>query len=318
MMNAGVLNRILPTALVLSVVLGPGRNLFAQVTEPPIVTIVATDHHAAEAEQDIGVFTVNRTGTVEASLLVFYELSGTARNGVDYVELPRSITIPAGAASAPIMIKPINDALAEGTETVVARLVPSPTASPIEPYRVGFPSSDVILLADNDTPPTNPPPSVRILGPTNNASFLAPATLALVARAEPISEIHSVEFFAGDRRIGSATFEPTKCSVCPVWVLEWTNVLAGEYNVTAKATDNLGAIAWSSAIHITVRSPEVPPIILVGRGSVWKYLDDGSDQGTTWREPGFVDSEWQAGPAQLGFGDGDEATVLRPGNETRR
>jgi hypothetical protein len=49
---------------------------------------------------------------------------------------------------------------------------------------------------------------------------------------------------------------------------------------------------------------------LVATGSVWKYLDTGGDQGTVWREPAFDDTAWPAGPAQLGFGDGDEATLL--------
>ncbi len=44
--------------------------------------------------------------------------------------------------------------------------------------------------------------------------------------------------------------------------------------------------------------------------SAWKYLDTGGDQGTAWREPAFDDTTWLSGPAQLGFGDGDEATVL--------
>jgi hypothetical protein len=45
-------------------------------------------------------------------------------------------------------------------------------------------------------------------------------------------------------------------------------------------------------------------------GSVWKYLDDGSDQGTAWQEPDFDDSAWQSGPSQLGYGDGDENTQV--------
>jgi len=49
---------------------------------------------------------------------------------------------------------------------------------------------------------------------------------------------------------------------------------------------------------------------LVSQGSVWKYLDTGIDQGTAWREPAFDDTGWLAGPAQLGFGDGDEATLI--------
>ena len=45
-------------------------------------------------------------------------------------------------------------------------------------------------------------------------------------------------------------------------------------------------------------------------GSTWKYLDDGSNQATAWRNPGFNDASWKSGPAQLGYGDGDEATVV--------
>ena len=42
-------------------------------------------------------------------------------------------------------------------------------------------------------------------------------------------------------------------------------------------------------------------------GSLWRYLDDGSNQGTAWRQPGFVPSGWKGPQAgQLGYGDGDE------------
>src|SRR5689334_17263060 len=50
--------------------------------------------------------------------------------------------------------------------------------------------------------------------------------------------------------------------------------------------------------------------ILVPAGANWKYLDDGSDQGIAWYGPSFNDSGWRLGRAQLGYGDGDEATVV--------
>jgi hypothetical protein len=50
--------------------------------------------------------------------------------------------------------------------------------------------------------------------------------------------------------------------------------------------------------------------ILVPTGATWKYLDNGADQGTAWRATAFNDSTWPSGPAQLGYGDGDEATTL--------
>ena len=52
---------------------------------------------------------------------------------------------------------------------------------------------------------------------------------------------------------------------------------------------------------------------LVARGATWRYLDNGSDQGTNWYGVGFADGAWQSGPAQLGYGDGDEATVVSYG-----
>lgn len=53
-----------------------------------------------------------------------------------------------------------------------------------------------------------------------------------------------------------------------------------------------------------------PPRRLVPMASTWKYLDNGSDEGTAWQSPGFDDSSWSSGPAQLGYGVGDEQTVV--------
>ena len=57
--------------------------------------------------------------------------------------------------------------------------------------------------------------------------------------------------------------------------------------------------------------------LLVPAGSVWKYLDDGSDQGTAWLAPTFDDSSWPSGPAQFGFGEADERTLLRFGTNSK-
>lgn len=54
--------------------------------------------------------------------------------------------------------------------------------------------------------------------------------------------------------------------------------------------------------------------VLVPRGAVWRYLDNGSDQGTAWRELAFPDRSWRSGRSQLGYGDGDEATVVSYGS----
>jgi hypothetical protein len=58
-------------------------------------------------------------------------------------------------------------------------------------------------------------------------------------------------------------------------------------------------------------------LTLVPDGSVWKYLDNGTDQGTAWREPGYNDGAWREGPAPLGYGDNDVATVVGYGPDSR-
>ena len=50
--------------------------------------------------------------------------------------------------------------------------------------------------------------------------------------------------------------------------------------------------------------------------TTWQYLDNGSDQGTAWRQPDFVpDANWKQGEAELGYGDGDETTVIGYGGD---
>lgn len=58
---------------------------------------------------------------------------------------------------------------------------------------------------------------------------------------------------------------------------------------------------------------ESPGDFLVPTGAIWRYLDDGSNQGTAWRAPAFADGAWAQGPAELGYGDGGESTVVNCG-----
>jgi hypothetical protein len=57
------------------------------------------------------------------------------------------------------------------------------------------------------------------------------------------------------------------------------------------------------------------PAVFVGSGEPWRYQDQGLDEGTAWREPGFDDSGWAVGPGPFGYGQGDERTVLYFGDE---
>ncbi|MCP3975270.1 MAG: hypothetical protein GY720_12365 [bacterium] len=57
---------------------------------------------------------------------------------------------------------------------------------------------------------------------------------------------------------------------------------------------------------------------LVRAGAEWIYLDDGSQLGSGWRNLGYNDSAWSTGDAELGYGDGDEETVVNDGPNGNR
>ena len=56
------------------------------------------------------------------------------------------------------------------------------------------------------------------------------------------------------------------------------------------------------------------PVTLVPAGATWRYLDNGSDQGTNWAARIFDDSGWKSGAAELGYAD--DPTTLVEDNPT--
>lgn len=61
---------------------------------------------------------------------------------------------------------------------------------------------------------------------------------------------------------------------------------------------------------LTYTSSSTQEALIPWSASGWKYLYNGTNQGTAWRSPSFVDTAWPTGTAELGYGDGDEATVI--------
>ncbi|MBT4520858.1 MAG: metallophosphoesterase family protein, partial [Halieaceae bacterium] len=84
------------------------------------------------------------------------------------------------------------------------------------------------------------------------------------------------------------------------------------YTTTRTEKPAVAAIALLLAL-----SPfRVLAVDLVSQGANWRYLDDGSNQGSAWRASNFDDSGWASGNAELGFGESDESTLLTSGHIT--
>lgn len=89
------------------------------------------------------------------------------------------------------------------------------------------------------------------------------------------------------------------------------------YQYRVRAVNQAGVSAYSTSG--SVATPAAPvPTTFIPFGATWKYKDDGSNQGTSWRTVGFNDAAWASGPAELGYGDGGEQTVLPSGTNATK
>jgi uncharacterized repeat protein (TIGR03803 family) len=95
---------------------------------------------------------------------------------------------------------------------------------------------------------SNKAPIVKITSPVNGASYTALATILLSADASDIDgTVKTVDFYNGTALIFTETWPP--------FYRRWYNVPAGNYTITAKATDNKGRSTTSAPVHITVLGP---------------------------------------------------------------
>lgn len=135
----------------------------------------------------------------------------------------------------------------------------------------------------DEAAPANAAPTVSISAPAQNASFAAGATITLSATAtDSDGSVTKVEFFNGNTKLGEDTSAPFEFS--------WTNAAPDStYTITARATDNSGAVAVSASRSISVGAvPNVAPTIAilapannfkanVGSTVTWSAQADDSD-----------------------------------------
>jgi Bacterial Ig domain len=91
----------------------------------------------------------------------------------------------------------------------------------------------------------NNPPFVALTSPANNASLSAGGTITLAATADDLDgTVSKVEFFQGATKLGEDSTSP--------YTFDWTDVPAGFYVLSARATDDEGLVSYSSPVEIFV------------------------------------------------------------------
>ncbi len=142
----------------------------------------------------------------------------------------------------------------------------------------------------------NVAPTVSITSPAGGATFNAGANITITATAaDSDGTVSKVDFYQGSTLLGTDTSSS--------YTFTWNGVAAGNYSLTAKATDNDGAVTTSSTINITVNA--AGPVVVQSEAGTW---DTGGVLETTnagWTGTGYVN----AGNAIGGF---SEVTVNVP------
>ncbi len=95
-------------------------------------------------------------------------------------------------------------------------------------------------------------PQVTITNPTNGAIFPEHANILITANATSGHSIIRADFYSGEQLLGTKLTAP--------YTLIWSNVLAGNYTLTAESTDALGVRGGSAPVNISVRAAILPTV----------------------------------------------------------
>jgi hypothetical protein len=106
---------------------------------------------------------------------------------------------------------------------------------------------------------------------------------------------------------GGASVHPT------TGAFSWTppSNASGSYQITLRVSDGAAAEMTDAQTFAIVLLTNMTGTVAtaISAGAVWRYQDNGIDQGFTWRNLGFNDSSWKTGAAPLGYGLADVATT---------
>ena len=136
------------------------------------------------------------------------------------------------------------------------KLIVRQTVANVYDFTFGNVTLQAATLQGTAPPVTNLAPVVSIINPIDSTFFVAPATVSIEASAsDNDGSVSQVEFFEGGNKLGEVTSAP--------FSFTWTNVTAGSYSLTARATDNNGGTATSVPVNISVtNSPSIATTIV--------------------------------------------------------
>ena len=201
-----------------------------------------------------------------------------------------------------------------------------------EPNRSIFAYTDVVglrrLLTHPDLVPRYYQAYVQLIDEVFNPETLDPLFDQVLGDFVPDFELDEMKQFVVDRIAGVLSQLPQEFTITSelplVNGIHRTTLPLAELVGTADALRtkqvyvNGQEVDWSPFTREwSVRSSDSgESLSLVNFGDEWKYLDDGSNQRSGWRQVDFDDVDWSFGPAPLGYGNFDESTTVGFGSNS--
>ncbi len=141
--------------------------------------------------------------------MVRFAVGGRATNGVDYGIIGSAVTIPVGASSMQIKVRPVDDNRVEEMETVTLTLGEGPA------YQLSALSSSTIRIADNDEAPSQPVIPTITLGVSDSGASEAGPTAGSVTlhRSGDTSTPLTVKFTIGGTATNGVDYQTLTPSV---------------------------------------------------------------------------------------------------------
>jgi hypothetical protein len=132
----------------------------------------------------------------------------------------------------------------------------------------GSPSTVIDFIPQSQLYPTNVVPFVALTSPVNNSTFVEPANFKMQATAyEMAGPIAQVEFLANNTSLGVDTNRPYSINV--------TNLAAGNYVLSAVATDTAGVSVTNSIIATVIGAPKMN-VSVIGKTLTISWPDSGN------------------------------------------
>ncbi len=259
------------------------RPLLTVVYRPPTVPTITTAGTLSafssapgvpSAEQSYTVSGSNLTGDITITPPADFELSLASGSG--FGAAPLALTPSGGSLPATAVYVRFNRATEGASSGNIAHTSP------------GAAARNVAVSGTATTPPTCYALSLSHTGQGSN----------------PLASPANSTGCAAGQYIAGAAIALSGAAPASGWHIGgWTGT---DNNSSTASTNTVTMPASAHAAGVTYAQNTFP----VNEGATWKYLDNGTNQGTAWSGTAFDDSAWASGPAELGYGDGDEATLV--------